>query len=288
MQPDSETPQQVLDSRNLLENIFQSSTEYSIIAKDLQKRILTWNEGARRNYGYEADEVLGRSAAVLHAPEDLQSGLFDDLHDRALRDGSATGTLNRVRKDGTRFIASVVITRRDGPDGQPIGYLLISRDVTEERRLQEELESKVRELEQSNDTIRRQRDEMLELSSPVMEIWDQVLALPLIGTLDTVRAQQITETLLNAIARTKARIVIVDISGVPTVDTAVAQNIIRTTEAARLMGARSIISGVRPAIAQTIVHLGITLGSVRTEGTLRNALEAALYELGTKPATWRD
>jgi len=131
-----------------------------------------------------------------------------------------------------------------------------------------------------DEIIRRQQEDMLELSTPVVKLWDGVLALPMIGTLDSQRTQIVMETLLQSIADTGAQIAIVDITGVPTVDTLVAQHLLKTVSAARLMGAECIISGVRPQIAQTIVHLGVNLGDVITKATLADAFRVALQRTG--------
>lgn len=128
--------------------------------------------------------------------------------------------------------------------------------------------------------IRRQQEELLELSTPVVKLWDGVLALPVIGTLDSARTQVVMESLLQAIVDTNSRIAIIDITGVPTVDTVVAQHLLKTVTAARLMGADCIISGVRPQIAQTIVHLGINLLDVTTKANLASAFALALRKLG--------
>src|SRR5262249_5034300 len=130
------------------------------------------------------------------------------------------------------------------------------------------------------DIIQRQQQEMLELSTPVVKLWDGVLALPLIGTLDSARTQVVMEGLLQRIVEAGAEIAILDITGVPTVDTLVAQHLIKTVTAARLMGADCIISGIRPAIAQTIVPLGVDLGDVVTKATLADAFAIALRKVG--------
>lgn len=124
--------------------------------------------------------------------------------------------------------------------------------------------------------ILRQQRELLELSTPVVELWKGVLALPLIGTLDSARTQVVMESLLQSIVDTGASIAIIDITGVPTVDTLVAQHLLKTVAAARLMGADCLISGIRPQIAQTIVHLGVNLEDVITKSTLADAFEVAL------------
>ena len=128
--------------------------------------------------------------------------------------------------------------------------------------------------------IRRQQEEMLELSTPVVQLWEGVLALPLIGTLDSARTQVVMENLLGRIVETGSTIAIIDITGVPTVDTLVAQHLLKTVAAARLMGADCIISGIRPQIAQTIVHLGVELGDVITKATLAGAFAVALHRTG--------
>jgi rsbT co-antagonist protein RsbR len=128
--------------------------------------------------------------------------------------------------------------------------------------------------------IHRQQSDMLELSTPVVMLWDGILALPMIGTLDSARTQVVMETLLQRIVETGAEIAIIDITGVPTVDTLTAQHLLKTVTAARLMGAEAIISGIRPQIAQTIVHLGVDLGNVVTKATLADAFKVALQRSG--------
>jgi rsbT co-antagonist protein RsbR len=135
-------------------------------------------------------------------------------------------------------------------------------------------------LKTREEIIRRQQEEMLELSTPVVKLWDGILALPVIGTLDSARTQVVMEALLENIVKTNSKVAIIDITGVPTVDTVVAQHLLKTVTAARLMGADCIISGVRPQIAQTIVHLGINLLDVTTKATLSDAFAVALQRTG--------
>ncbi|HET7563677.1 MAG TPA: STAS domain-containing protein [Gemmatimonadaceae bacterium] len=128
--------------------------------------------------------------------------------------------------------------------------------------------------------ILRQQQDMLELSTPVVSLWEGILALPMIGTLDSARTQVVMETLLQRIVDSGADIAIIDITGVPTVDTLTAQHLLKTITAARLMGAECIISGIRPQIAQTIVHLGVDLGGVLTKASLADAFRLALQRTG--------
>ncbi len=174
---------------------------------------------------------------------------------------------------------------------------LLWRACDDSERLQEWLQTSNRvidrwalytmEIVQANReaTIRRQQQEMLELSTPVIQLWDGITAVPLIGTLDSERTQTVMESLLTSIVENNAEIAIIDITGVPTVDTLVAQHLLKTVAAARLMGAECIISGVRPAIAQTIVHLGIDIGSVATKASLADALKLAFRRRGYKVDT---
>jgi rsbT co-antagonist protein RsbR len=135
------------------------------------------------------------------------------------------------------------------------------------------------------DVIRRQGEEMLELSTPVIQLWDGILAMPIIGTLDSARTQVVMEALLQQVVATRSPIAILDITGVPTVDTLTAQHLLKTVAATRLMGAECIISGIRPQIAQTIVHLGVNLGDVVTKASLADAFRLALKKLNHSVGT---
>jgi rsbT co-antagonist protein RsbR len=130
------------------------------------------------------------------------------------------------------------------------------------------------------DVIGRQQKEMFELSTPVVELWQGILGLPIIGTIDSKRSQQVMETLLNRLAETQSEVAVIDITGVPVMDTVTAQHLLKTVTAARLMGADCIISGIRPQIAQTIVHLGVNLGDVTTKASMAGALAVAFKRMG--------
>ena len=173
-------------------------------------------------------------------------------------------------------------------------FALLRREVSDDRLVAEEMWSASKLLDRlglyttevhqksREQLIGRQQQELLELSTPVVTLWRGILALPLIGTLDSARTQTVMESLLQRIVETGSRIAIIDITGVPTVDTLVAQHLLKTVAAARLMGADCIISGIRPQIAQTIVHLGIELGSVATKATLADAFGLALARTGRR------
>ncbi len=159
-------------------------------------------------------------------------------------------------------------------------------DIWEVSRLLDRLALFTTEIHQEarEELIRRQGEEMLELSTPVIQLWDGILALPIIGTLDSSRTQIVMEALLQQIVATRSPIAILDITGVPTVDTLTAQHLLKTVAATRLMGAECIISGIRPQIAQTIVHLGVELNGVVTKATLADAFRLALKKLGATGA----
>jgi len=169
------------------------------------------------------------------------------------------------------------LLQRHLPDAQALATELWSANVALDSLglLTTDMHQKTRE-----EVIARQQQEMMELSTPVVTLWNGVLALPLIGTLDSARTQVVMESLLQRIVDSGASIAILDITGVPTVDTLVAQHLLKTVAAARLMGADCIISGIRPQIAQTIVHLGVELNSVITKATLADAFAVALKRLG--------
>jgi rsbT co-antagonist protein RsbR len=150
------------------------------------------------------------------------------------------------------------------------------------------LETTTAFIKSREEIIRRQQQELLEISTPVVRLWEGILALPLIGTLDSSRMQIVMQNLLEAIVSQSATIAIIDITGVPTVDTLAAQHLLKTVAAARLMGADCIISGIRPQIAQTIIHLGVDLTAVITKATLADAFQIALRRLQNKTVTLKN
>ena len=152
----------------------------------------------------------------------------------------------------------------------------LTYELKQSKKMRKELEEKLFKIEEQQKTIIRQQDDLLELSSPVTKVWDNILILPVIGTLDSQRAQIMMENLLQKIVDTGCTMSILDITGVPTVDTQVANHLLKTVTSARLLGADCIISGISPAIAQTIVHLGIDLSVIKTKATLQDAMIYAM------------
>jgi rsbT co-antagonist protein RsbR len=242
--------------------MIDSVRDAEIIMLDEDGVVRSWNKGAELLKGYRAEEVIGRPFTIFYTEEDQKSGLGL----KELKTAAETGRFElegwRVGKNGKRFRANVVLQPMRDASGTLTGFVKIVRDISE-RVDREKL-------------MQKQRDEILELSTPVIEIWDKVLALPIIGTLDSQRAARLTESLLEKIAADEAEFVILDISGVPAIDTQVAHHLLKTVQGARLMGAESIVSGVRPETAQAMVHLGIEIGTLRSRATLRDALQLAL------------
>jgi rsbT co-antagonist protein RsbR len=171
----------------------------------------------------------------------------------------------------------VILTKSFGKSGEALGKALWAITI-----LLDNLGLfSVEEFQKSREkVIKQQQQELLELSTPVAKLWDGILVLPLIGTLDSARTQLVMENLLQKIVETGSTVAIIDIAGIPMVDTLVAQHLIKTMNAAKLMGAECIVSGIRPHIAQTIVHLGISLTDVITKATLADAVESAMHKAG--------
>ncbi|OFX19355.1 MAG: hypothetical protein A2V77_19170 [Anaeromyxobacter sp. RBG_16_69_14] len=169
---------ELTDTTAFLNNVLESSTEYSIIAMDLEEKILAWNEGARRNYGYTTEEMVGKNySRILHTPEDIQSGRVKELLDTAVRTGKAEGVFERVRKTGHRFTASVAVTLRRDAAGTPVGFVLISKDITDQKRLEEQLRRKNEELVEQN----RRVQEANRLKSEFLANMSHELRTPLNG-----------------------------------------------------------------------------------------------------------
>jgi len=169
---------ELTETTAFMNNVLESSTEYSIIAKDLEGKVLAWNEGARRNYGYSADEMVGKQySQILHTPEDVESGRVKALLDTARATGKAEGVFDRVRKNGQQFTASVAVTLRKGADGAPLGFVLISKDITGQKQLEEQLRRKNEELEEQN----RRVQEANRLKSEFLANMSHELRTPLNG-----------------------------------------------------------------------------------------------------------
>ena len=224
--------------------------------------------------------LSGLSTAVRHGYDDQLTGShWDDVRallsnlskNRAIAGFSSSETATFVFSLKQPLFAALRIGFKDDPHGLTEALWGVSTMLDKLGLVTIEAYQLGRE-----QVIERQQQELLDLSTPVIKLWEGIVAVPLIGTLDSERTQVVMESLLEAIVENEAVIAIIDITGVPTVDTLVAQHLLKTVAAARLMGAECIISGIRPQIAQTIVHLGVELGDVTTKSSLADALRVAL------------
>lgn len=244
-------------------SLFEAMSEdLSIYFLNPKGMIESWNKAAQKFKQYKAHEVIGKHVSMFYTEEDKKRNAVEQEFDEALKHGRYEGGGWRLRKDGTRFWEEEIISVLRNKEGELMGFVKVCRDATEKKK-QDEL-------------IAQQKLDLIELSTPVMQLWEGILALPIIGTLDSARSAVVMDNLLLAITKTGASVAILDISGVPMVDTTVAQYLMKTMQAAKLMGADCIISGIRPEIAQTMVHLGIDLAEVKTKSSMSRALSEAL------------
>jgi rsbT co-antagonist protein RsbR len=262
-----------------------SEEEQGIVAGWLDEAGLS-DPAVRRNAQAEASEIVRRLREGLQAGAD--PARFDAPAWAPLRDALAELSRSRAAKgqsagDTSMFVLALkkplfeAVQRRLATEPGTMASALWALSTAIDRLAQHTIATFQIARE---DIIRRQQEELLELSTPVVKLWDGVLAVPMIGVLDSGRTQMVMEALLQKIVETGSALAIIDITGVPTVDTLVAQHLLKTVTAIRLMGADCIISGIRPQIAQTIVHLGIDLQGVRTKATLADALALALQQTG--------
>jgi rsbT co-antagonist protein RsbR len=245
------------------------------------------NSAARRADLIGEGDLHRQSKEFLAAlRQGSSSGIFDDILAPAwtpAREVLSSISSARARLGFTPTETATFVFSLKQPLFRALGNGVAAKDeIWNINRLLDKLGLFTTEVYQKSreEVIQKQQREMLELSTPVVKLWDGVLALPLIGTLDSERTQVVMESLLQSIVETGAGIAIIDITGVPTVDTLVAQHLMKTVAAARLMGAECIISGIRPQIAATIVHLGVELRTVVTKATLADAFALALRRTG--------
>jgi PAS domain S-box-containing protein len=256
------TNRPVLGSNEHFRLLVESVSDYAILTLDPGGYVVTWNKGAERIKGYRAEEIIGQHFSRFYPQDKIQTGFPEQELEVAAREGRFEDEGWRLRKDGSRFWANVVITALRAQDGTLLGFGKLTRDLTERK--------------QAEETIARQAQEILEVSTPVVQVWEGVIAAPLIGTLDSQRTEQFMERILQRIVETSSPVALVDITGVPAIDTQTAQHLIETVTAVRMLGAQVVLTGVRPALAQTLVHLGIDLSHIVTRSSLAAGLHVAL------------
>jgi PAS domain S-box-containing protein len=244
--------------RMLVENM----KDYAIIILDTDGRVASWNPGSETILGYRANEIIGQHFSRFFPTEEVLRGKPEMELKVATAEGRSEDEGWRIKKDGARFWSNEVITALRDQGGALCGFGKVMRDLTERKRAEEKATLQAREI--------------LEISTPVIQIWDGVLMAPLIGTLDSERTQKLMEGLLERIVQTNSAVALLDVTGVPTIDTRTAQHLAETTTAVRLLGAQAVLTGVRPAIAQTLAHLGVDLGEITTRSTLAAGFRVAL------------
>lgn len=260
----------VAEAESVLRAIVDNVTD-GIITIDQVGTIQSVNLAVVRLFGYDVDEVVGQDIRMLmpglHSSEDAQ--YFHSYLTTANAKFMTTGIdVEGLCKDGTTIPLGLTVSEATS-DGARM-FVGIVRDLKEERAAVAEIE--------------RQHKLVLDLSTPVIELWDGLLLLPLVGQIDNARASQINEQLLQAIVDRSARVVVLDVTGVPLIDTTVAQHLIRTVAAAKMMGAAVVVTGFSPEAAQTLTNLGLDLAELDTRGSLRSGVAEGLTLLGLKVA----
>lgn len=230
--------------------------------------ILSANDKFLAMMGYGLDEIVGKHHSLFVEPEFSSSPEYQAFWESLRRGESQTAEFKRLGKNGKEVWLQASYTPFVDRKGEPYKVVKFATDVTERKITEEKIDSQHRAI--------------MEMSTPVTAIWNDILLLPIVGFIDSQRAQDVMAAILSKIDETRARVFIMDISGVAVVDTAVANHLIKITKATRLMGCECMISGLSPAIAQTIVDLGIETGDVRTTATLRDALQGAFASIGVE------
>ncbi|MCR9255289.1 MAG: PAS domain S-box protein [Alphaproteobacteria bacterium] len=238
----------------------------AVIEFRMDGTILSANDKFLALMGYGLDEIVGKHHSIFVGPDVKASEEYSAFWESLRRGEHQVAEFKRLRKDGHEVWLQASYTPFLDRDGKPYKVVKFATDVTQRKTAEEKIEAQHRAI--------------MEMSTPVTAIWNDILLLPIVGFIDSQRAQDVMSAILSKIDETRARVFILDISGVAVVDTAVANHLIKITKATRLMGCECMISGLSPAIAQTIVDLGIETGGVRTTATLRDALEAAFTSIG--------
>ncbi|NTW03030.1 MAG: PAS domain S-box protein [Oscillochloris sp.] len=251
-------------SRSDMDRIFESMLDALVVANE-DGTIHTVNRATTRLFGHPRETLIGKQINVL----------FVDAHDAELIAAriAQEGAAQRVEATCRTASGSVSVSiSASALDGGNHGTVYILRDITERKRTEETLRQNIAQEE----TIRAQAAALAELSTPLIPISDAVVVMPLVGGMDSRRAQQVLETLLEGIATNGAEVAILDITGVPLVDTHIANTLIHAAQAVRLLGAQVMLTGIRPEVAQTLVGLGIDLRGIVTHSTLQNGIAAVL------------
>jgi PAS domain S-box-containing protein len=263
--PSTKPPQSAAaepDAQQLLQSLVDTVQDYAILMLDTEGRVLSWNRAAEKLKGYTADEIIGQHISRFYPAEDVAAGKVERELKVAREEGRFEDEGWRVRRDGSHFWANVIVTALRDSKGNLRGFGKVTRDLSDRRAAEVK--------------IKQQAQEIFEMAVvPVVQVWEGILLVPLIGVLDSMRTQQLMERLLHRVTETSSPVALLDITGVPTIDTQTAQHLIETISAVRLLGAEVILTGVRPAIAQSLVHLGVDLAGVASRASLAAGLRTA-------------
>jgi PAS domain S-box-containing protein len=251
---------------HIFKAVIDAAPDGIAFARVTTNQIFYANPAFRAMYGY-GDQTIGLPFTDIYteSPERMAQVIQESIEQGVWR-----GELGCKRKDGNKFPGHLSGVVLHNSDGQPLVAAGVLRDLTEQKQREAERAALQQQI------IDAQRDALRELSTPLIPISDTVMIMPLVGTVDSRRAQQIMEALLEGVARHQADLVILDITGVRVVDTQVAQAFIQAAQAVKLLGAQVMLTGIQPQIAQTLVHLGVDLSSIMTHGSLQTGITAAL------------
>jgi rsbT co-antagonist protein RsbR len=284
----SNLQQQVEELTTALQNQTQESNVFRAIADNAPYGItlsgadgspIYTNQAMYKMLGFDYDkqELVGVDLSISFSKEDYEH-IVTNVVPRLISGESWQGELRYIRKDKSTFDALVTGFLLADEQGQPLHIVTLTQDISERKQVEEE------HIRLQQEVIDAQKRAIQELSTPIIPVMDRIIVMPLIGSIDTMRARDITRTLLAGIRENRAKVVILDITGVPLVDSGVANYLNNTIQAARLKGARTIITGVSDAVAETITDLGIDWSGIETLADLQTGLVVALASLGLQLA----
>lgn len=284
----SNLQQQVEELTTALQNQTQESSVFRAIADNAPYGItLSGADGSpiytnramykMLGFDYDKQELVGVDLSISFSKEDYEH-IVTNVVPRLISGESWQGELRYIRKDKSTFDALVTGFLLVDEQGQPLHIVTLTQDISERKQVEEE------HIRLQQEVIDAQKRAIQELSTPIIPVMDRIIVMPLIGSIDTMRARDITRTLLAGIRENRAKVVILDITGVPLVDSGVANYLNNTIQAARLKGARTIITGVSDAVAETITDLGIDWSGIETLADLQTGLVVALASLGLQLA----
>ena len=256
----------------LFVRLLESTSDYVAIA-DTQGRFLYMNLAGRHMVGFEPDQDISQVTIADIVTENIRAKELEHSVLMTIRHGIYQGeTILCHQTTGAEIPGSLVLLCNRNSAGEPESFSAIIRDISEQKRIETMLQENLYQSE----IIRQQSEDLRELSTPLIPLTENTVIMPLIGAIDTLRTNHIMDTLLHGIAQYRAQMVILDITGVPIVDTQVANGLISAARAAKLLGTQVILTGISPALAQTIVSLGIDLSDLTTMSSLQSGVSYAL------------